>query len=77
MAPLISQAVRTVDPNVGVDAIASTGTSEQALRVQRFNSMDVNSNGRIELREWTGTAAAFDRLDVNNDNVLSRVEMDQ
>ena len=63
--------------NVGVDEIAATGTSGQALRVQRFNSMDVNSNGRIELREWTGSAAAFDRLDVNNDNVLSRVEMEQ
>ena len=63
--------------NVGVDEIATTGTSGQALRVQRFNSMDVNSNGRIELREWTGSAAAFDRLDVNNDNVLSRVEMER
>ena len=62
--------------NVGVDEIAATGTSGQALRVQRFNSVDVNSNGRIELREWTGSAAAFDRLDVNNDNVLSRAEME-
>jgi hypothetical protein len=63
--------------NVGVDEIATTGPSGQALRVQRFNSMDVNSNGRIELREWNGTAAAFDRLDVNNDNILSRAEMGQ
>ena len=63
--------------NIGVNAVAPTGTSGQALRVQRFNSIDVNSNGRIELREWTGSAAAFDRLDVNNDNVVSWAEMEQ
>ena len=63
--------------NVDVDQVAATGTSGQAARVQRFNSMDLNSNGRIELREWTGSAAAFDRLDVNNDNVLSWAEMEQ
>jgi hypothetical protein len=39
-----------------------------------FVLLDVNNNGRIELREWDGTAAAFDRLDLNNDNVLGRNE---
>jgi Ca2+-binding EF-hand superfamily protein len=55
----------------------ATGTSAQVRAERAFNAMDVNGNGRIELREWTGTAAAFDRLDVNNDNVLSRAEVDQ
>jgi Ca2+-binding EF-hand superfamily protein len=63
--------------NAGVDESAGTGTPGQVLRDQRFNRMDVNGNGRIELREWTGTAAVFDRLDVNNDNVLSRAEMER
>ena len=40
-----------------------------------FEYLDVNNNSRIEPREWHGTVAAFNRLDVNNDNVLSRDEM--
>ena len=46
-----------------------------ARRVERFETLDANNNGRIEPREWTGTVAAFNRLDTNNDNVLSRAEM--
>jgi hypothetical protein len=52
----------------------AVATSGQLTR-ERFDSLDVNANGRIELREWNGSAAAFDRLDVNNDNILSRAEM--
>ena len=52
----------------------AVGTSGNAA--SRFGSLDVNGNGRIELREWDGTAAAFDRLDANNDNVLSRAELE-
>ena len=40
-----------------------------------FDYLDVNNNNRIEAREWHGTVAAFNRLDVNNDDVLSREEM--
>jgi Ca2+-binding EF-hand superfamily protein len=40
-----------------------------------FEYLDVNNNGRIEAREWHGTAAAFNRLDTNNDDFLSRQEM--
>ena len=43
-------------------------------RSQRFENLDVNNNGRIDPREWNGTVAAFNRLDVNNDNVLSDAE---
>jgi hypothetical protein len=46
-----------------------------ARRVERFETLDVNNNGRIEPREWNGTVAAFNRFDTNNDNVLSRAEM--
>ena len=61
----------------GTAATRGSATSAQVRAERDFNTMDVNTNGRIELREWTGSAAAFDRLDLNNDNVLSRVEMDQ
>jgi len=40
-----------------------------------FDYLDVNNNSRVEPREWHGTVAAFNRLDVNTDNVLSREEM--
>jgi Ca2+-binding EF-hand superfamily protein len=40
-----------------------------------FDYMDVNNNGRIDAREWHGTVAAFNRLDRNGDNVLTREEM--
>jgi len=44
-------------------------------RAESFEYLDMNNNDRIELREWHGTAAAFDRLDTNSDNILSRIEL--
>lgn len=44
-------------------------------RDEQFEFLDVNNSNRIELREWHSSAAAFDRLDLNNDNVLSRSEL--
>ena len=43
-------------------------------RTQRFDTLDANGNGRLDPREWNGTVAAFNRLDSNNDNFLSRNE---
>jgi hypothetical protein len=43
-------------------------------RADRFEDLDANGNGRLELREWHGTTAAFDRLDQDHDEVLSRTE---
>jgi phycobilisome linker polypeptide/uncharacterized protein DUF4214/EF hand domain-containing protein len=54
---------------------ARTDAEREARRAERFATLDVNDNGRIEAREWDGTVAAFNRLDVNNDNILSRAEM--
>lgn len=56
-------------------ATGRPANDREARRAERFDSLDINNNGRIELREWDGTAVAFDRLDANNDNVLSRAEM--
>ncbi len=44
-------------------------------RDDSFENLDMNNNGRVELREWHGTAAAFGALDRNNDDVLSRAEV--
>jgi Ca2+-binding EF-hand superfamily protein len=43
-------------------------------RDEEFEYLDVNNNGRIEPREWHGSVAAFNRLDANNDNRLTRAE---
>jgi Ca2+-binding EF-hand superfamily protein len=40
-----------------------------------FEYLDTNNNNRIDAREWHGTVAAFNRLDVNNDDVLSQEEL--
>ena len=42
-----------------------------------FDYLDVNNNNRVEAEEWHGTVAAFNRLDLNRDNVLTRAEMNR
>ena len=42
----------------------------------RLAFLDTNRNGRVERREWDGSAAAFERLDQNNDGRLTRMEID-
>jgi hypothetical protein len=49
--------------------------NQAARRAERFANLDINDNGRIDPREWDGTVAAFNRLDANNDNVITRAEM--
>jgi len=44
-------------------------------RDDRFESLDMNNNGRVERGEWHGSADAFQWLDRNNDNVLSQAEV--
>lgn len=44
-------------------------------RDDRFEYLDANNNGRVELREWHGSADAFGWLDRNSDKVLSRQEV--
>ena len=44
-------------------------------RGDRFEYLDANGNGRIERGEWHGSAQAFDWLDRDNNNVISRQEM--
>jgi hypothetical protein len=44
-------------------------------RVDTFDDLDFNNNGRVERAEWHGSNAAFDDLDRNRDNNLSRFEM--
>jgi Ca2+-binding EF-hand superfamily protein len=44
-------------------------------RDDRFENLDVNGNGRVERSEWHGSADAFDWLDRDKNNVLSRREV--
>jgi Ca2+-binding EF-hand superfamily protein len=44
-------------------------------REDRFDSLDSNRNGRIEIAEWHGGRRDFDWLDRNNDGTLSRDEV--
>lgn len=60
------------------EASARTGWTVDDMAydtLDSFEYMDTNNNERIDAREWHGTVAAFNRLDVNNDDVLSRQEM--
>jgi Ca2+-binding EF-hand superfamily protein len=52
---------------------AATASTED--RGDRILSLDVNRNNRVERNEWRGTVDAFEWLDENNDNVLSRAEL--
>ena len=44
-------------------------------RDDQFVNLDMNGNGRVERREWHGSADAFTWLDRNKDNLLSREEV--
>jgi Ca2+-binding EF-hand superfamily protein len=44
-------------------------------RGDQFDSLDANNNGYIDRREWHGASQAFQWLDRDNDNLLSRAEM--
>ena len=54
---------------------AHGGTVWDDDRDDTFENLDVNNNGRIEQREWHGTLDAFQWLDRNRDNWLSRAEV--
>ena len=60
--------------DAGAARVGRTIEDEDFDRGDEFASLDMNNNGRIEPREWHGSVAAFDRLDVNNDNRLSLAE---
>jgi Ca2+-binding EF-hand superfamily protein len=59
--------------NAGVRA-GRTVDDEDFDRQDRFEYLDANNNGRIELREWHASDQAFHQLDRNGDNYLSRAE---
>lgn len=48
--------------------------SRREERAARFNRLDTNADGRISLREWSGTRAMFDRMDRNRNQFISRDE---
>ena len=59
------------------EAQARTGRTvedEAFDRAESFEYLDHDNNNRIEEAEWHGTVAAWNRLDVNNDDALTRAE---
>jgi Ca2+-binding EF-hand superfamily protein len=48
----------------------------QAADLSDFDLLDANGSGRIERDEWSGTRAAFGRMDRNGDGVLNRRELE-
>jgi len=59
------------------EASARTGWTvedEGFDRAESFEYLDHNNNNRIEEAEWHGTVAAWNRLDVNDDDFLTRAE---
>ena len=51
----------------------ATGADED--RDDRFGDLDANADGRVDRDEWHGSVAAFNALDRNGDNGLSRAEL--
>ncbi len=43
----------------------------------RLREMDADANGNISRSEWKGKEEVFNRLDANNDEVLTRDELRQ
>ena len=57
------------------ERLAANDDDESNDLLDSFEYLDTNNNNRIDAREWHGTVAAFNRLDVNNDDVLSQEEL--
>jgi Ca2+-binding EF-hand superfamily protein len=51
------------------------GESVDDDRDDRFDYLDADNNGRIELDEWHATRGEFARLDRNSDGALTRAEL--
>lgn len=50
-------------------------TARREIREERFAEMDTNRDGRLSRNEWTRGEDAFERLDRNNDQYISRDEL--
>lgn len=53
-----------------------TGGAWDDDRDDRFTDLDLNDDGRVEAGEWHGSPDAFEWLDRNRDNWLSRAEVE-
>jgi Ca2+-binding EF-hand superfamily protein len=72
-----SETFRRVDANRDgfLSRAEFLGNAADDDRDDRFEALDVNSNGRIDRDEWHGNTDVWYRLDRNGDNVLTRAEV--
>ncbi len=59
----------------GLDRTEFLGANYDDDRVDSFDDLDFNNNGRVERSEWHGSTIAFNDLDRNRDGVLTRFEV--
>jgi hypothetical protein len=57
-------------------AARAAGGDPDWIDEDRFAFLDINNNGRVERSEWNASPTTFEWLDRNNDNVLTRTEVD-
>ncbi len=62
------------DNRLFTERTAGTSGRLREFAAARFNREDENGDNRIERDEWTGSDSSFDRLDRNNDGILTRAE---
>jgi hypothetical protein len=66
---------RNNDNQITRDEFLTADAADGEPTVGDFDSLDIDYSERVERDEWNGTRAAFNRLDVNRDGVLSRREL--
>jgi Ca2+-binding EF-hand superfamily protein len=69
------QADRNNDNMVSRAEFLNMNAGYGAVDITDFDALDADNSNRVERDEWTGTQVAFNRLDTNNDGVLTRREM--
>ena len=66
---------RNADNVISRGEFMNSNVAYDDLDVTDLTGLDDDGNGRVDRREWNGTVATFNRLDVNRDGVLTAREL--
>ena len=76
---IVLVAAAVVTSSVAAQAQTTDSRSRAQIEAEReqarFRAMDVDNDGVITRREWTGNPRMFDRFDINHDGVLAGSEV--